>query len=289
MRKTKPSKTPMTAMLAALVVLALFMFLSAGCQKNVEANVTIEPVEEINPITGEPYYDIKEKRGVKTNITEFNGLLLRASNIQSYKYNLTDSAIGSEEYRFYVLGRFVKVVLPEIEQHSTGEIYDEVLMDRLTKTAFSHCSKNLCPKPELDKEVEKVEFDDYYIKDPLEYLYKATTPEYVKEEMIGNDYVKVFNIKYEGKDARIWLQEYYGYPLKIMVRNDDDSKRVVKFEHMTVDNTRRGEIDLPFNFTVSGESKSWVFWEHYLGEWPEKGKNFEVDDEGNLVNPLFGA
>lgn len=256
-----------------ILVLIMAIAFAAGCNpQSSEANVTISPEPSsgeagINPITGEPYQDIVEKRGVKTNITDYKELVRRASSINEYKYNITDTGTGVKDQRFIIKGRFVKKVLPEPMQHSTGQVFDEILMDRITRQAFSHCSKHLCPKPDIDKELERVDYEDYYVPDPMEYLYKATDGELVREDMIGNQYTKVFSVTFEGKPARIWLQEYYGFPLKIIVRNEDDSRRTILFEDMMIDATRRGEIDTPFNFTISGEDGHWWFWEHYLGEW----------------------
>ena len=279
-RYVKSCCTMKNTTIIGIMLLALIFIFAAGCRPDAPGvNVTVspEPDVEINPITGEPYYDIVEKRGVQTNITEFNELVVRASNIDSFKYSLTDTAIGDEEYEFLVRGRFVRILLPEPTEHDTGEVYDEILMDRKTKTALSHCSIDLCPKPDIDRELEKVDYDDYYISDPMEYLYKATDAELVKEEMLGDQYTKVYSVMYEGRPARIWLQEYYGFPIKIIVRNEDDSKRMINFEEMMVNNVRRGEIDPPFNFTVKGEGdRKWWTWEHYLGE---------LDDEGKIIQP----
>ncbi|MBW2997665.1 hypothetical protein KY349_04970 [Candidatus Woesearchaeota archaeon] len=261
-------RTIIPGIMALLIILLAF-----GCQQPASDDVApdTEPDVEINPITGEPYQDIVEKRGVQTNITEFNELLLRATRITSYKYSLVDTGLGVEGYDFTVLGRFVKVRLPDVQEHDSGVVFDEVFMERLTKQAFSHCSRYVCEKPDIDKEIERVEYSDYYISDPMEYLYKVTDAEYVKDDVLGDQYTRVYSAKFEGKDARVWLQEYYGFPLKIVIRNEDDSKRTIEFEDMMIDAARRGEIELPFNFTISGEEGSWYFWEHYLGEWPPEG------------------
>lgn len=276
-------KHTITTLIAMLAVLALLL---TGCNKDsTKTNITISPELEINPITGQPPQDIIEKRGVQTNITEFNQLLLRASKIRGYKYNLTDTALDDETYKVYMLERWFKIQLPEVMQHASGELYDEVIMDRVTRTALSHCSKYTCPKPNIDLELEKVNYDDYYLNDPFEYISKFTNAEFVKEEMLGNDYTKVFSGKFEGNEARIWVQEYYGYPLVIMVKNSDGSKRTIKFEDMLVDATRSGEVEPPGNFTVKGEQGQWIFFKHYLGEWPDKGQKITLP----AAQPQFSA
>ncbi len=251
------------------------MFALSGCKNDIpQTNVTVTPEMNTTEPEKQPV-DVVEKRGIQTNITDFNELLRRASKIATYKYNITDTTHGADEYRFYVFGRFIRVDLPELEKYSDGTKYDQIFLDRVTKHAFSKCSINHCPRPNLDKELENTEFDDYYISDPMETLYKATKAEYVKEEMLGNDYAKVFSIKYEGNDARLWLQEYYGYPLKLVIKTSDNTKRTITFTDMQVDATRRGEIDLPTNFTIKGEEGSWFFWEHYLGLWPPEGSGLK--------------
>ncbi len=267
-------KTITWTALAMMAIIALSALLITGCRQGTESNITVSPEtadKNINPITGEPYQDIPEKRGVKTNITEFNELLRRASAVQSYRYTLKDTGLGVEDRQFLVYGRFVKIKLPDAYQHGSGEVFDEVLMDRITKTALSHCSKDTCPAPDIDKELEKVRFEEYYVRDPLEYLYELTNPEYMEEDMIGRDYAKVFKAKFEGDEAVVWLQEYYGFPLKMMVREEDGTTRTIEFQDMMIDEVRRGEIDPPFEFTVKGEEGTWWMWEHYLGEWkPQK-------------------
>ena len=262
MSKNK-GKMNKTAMILIILVATLAI---AGCQQTVPANNASAMPEKNLTVQKKPA-DIVEKRGVKTNITEFNTLVARASNIKSYAYTLHDT-LYPEQDTFYYLNRYVRVVLPGERTWTTGEAFDEVYLDRLTKTALSHCSIRYCPKPNLDKELEITNYDKYYKNDPLEYLYKITDANYVRDDMIGDQYVKVFNMTFDGKEGTAWLQEYYGFPIKIVIPG-----RTVEFLNMTIDNTRLGLVELPFNFTVKGKEGHWFFWEHYLGEWPQPGQD----------------
>jgi len=178
------------------IFIVLILSVIAGCNTPTQTEDDATSAEKTAVNETQPV-DIVEKRGQKTNITEFNELMRRASNIQSYKYNITDTGVSDDEYRFYVLGRFIKIDLPDTEKQPSGEKYDEVFLDRVTKTAFSHCSSRLCTKPNIDKGLEKVQYEKYYLKDPMEYLYFARDPQYVKEEMIGDETTKVFDITFE--------------------------------------------------------------------------------------------
>jgi hypothetical protein len=270
--------------LVVLVIVATIALLNTGCDPEANTNISISPEANTtaNTTPEKAPVDIVEKRGQTTNITDFNELLVRASAIQSYKYNFSDTELGTDEYRVYLLNRFVKIVLPETNKHTTGDVFDEILADRQTKTAFSHCSINTCSRPNIDRQLEKVEYDNYIIKDPYEYISMATNAQYVKEELVEEQYAKVFDATYEGKPARVWVQEYYGFPLKIMVKNEDGSKRTIKFYDVMVDATRSGEIDTPSNFTIKGETGHWLFWKHYLGEWPPKGTQLPVKSGDTL-------
>ena len=261
------------SMLILVTLLASIPALS-GCVQKFNTNTTInpEPEAEINPITGKPYQDIHEKRGVITNITAFDELLRRASAIESFRYKLTDTELEAPDQEFIVRGRFVKIKLEQPQYHDDGTIFDEVLIDKLTEKALAHCSKTLCKNP-TDKEVEHVEYSDYIQMDPVEYIYQITNAEYADQEILDKQYTKVFNAKFEGKDARVWLQEYYGFPLKIIVRNQDNSRRTIEFKDLMINEVRSGELQPPFNFTVRGEgTKTWWTWEHYNGEWKNKAQ-----------------
>ncbi len=251
-----------------LIMLMIIASLIIGCSKIQEKNPTTPSEEkDISPPksqTKEVSGELIEKRGQQTNITDFKELLKRLSKIQSFKYTYKDTN-KEGEWRYFILGRFVKVKLNELKTDEEGEKYSEVFMDRITKQAFAHCGREYCDK---DKEVERVDYNKYYQEDPYELASGMTNAQYLTEDMIGQDVTKVFKVNFYGKPAKVWMQEYYGYPIKIDLGN-----RVIEYKNMTVDATRTGEIDMPFNFTIKGEPGRWYFWDHYLGLWPNKKKS----------------
>lgn len=221
------------------------------------------------------------KRGIQTNITEFNELLVRASKISEYKYTLHDSDI-EQDYKYYFKGRFVKVELPMLLEHETGEVFNTVYMERTNKYAFTRCNREVCP--EGDMEFEVGDYDYFYRPEPYEILSMFRSMDYVGDEMIGNDYVKVFSGTYLGNQGRIYVQEYWGYPLKLEYVDDSNTKHTIEFLDMEIDNTRIGEVQMPPNFKIKGEKGSWWNWEHYLGELKT---NTDVDMPG--LEPQYGV
>lgn len=241
-------------LITAIIVFSGLMLI--GCEPkeptSYEQDITVPESQVDSDLPGE----IVEKRGQTTNITEMRELVTRLSKVEDFKFTYSDTKLNNE-YRYFVSGRFIKVELGELRQHSTGEKYDEVLMDRISKQAFTHCNKETCDD---DKELERTEYEDYYAPDPFETISKVTKTEYINEELLGNDYTKVFTGMYEGEKTTVWVQEYWGYPLKLEM----ESGRVIEYVDVMVDNTRYAETQTPFNFTIKGEEKHWWSWEHFL-------------------------
>ncbi|HII72419.1 TPA: hypothetical protein HA265_06715 [Candidatus Woesearchaeota archaeon] len=260
----------------AVLIMTMLVVSLTGCKsapKSEEKGTeTLEDTGDIAPPKAQEDPDapreLLDKRGQQTDITEFKELVRRASKIESYKYTLSDTDMD-EEYGYYFKQRFIKVVLPETRTYPTGEEYNWVYMDRSTKTALTRCGE--CDEP--DKELEKTDYEKYYALDPYEMLTKAADAELTGEEMLGNDYTKVFSIRYDGKPGKVWVQEYWGYPIRFEI-GEGQEKRTVEFKDMMIDATRAGEIEPPFEFTVKGEKGTWWSWEHYLGEM--EGKNIPM-------------
>jgi len=235
-------KTVRQVGIVVLLVLVSLMVLS-GC-KPVNKEIT-DPLETAN------------------DITDFQELIRRASKIETYRYELQDSAFP-EGYTYLFKGRLIKVELPDERTADDGDIYDEVFLDRVTKNALAHCNYETCEP--LDRKLEYVDYDDFYHLDPLEEMYQINKAEFVKNEMLGQNIVKVFDIEYKGNPGRIWVQEYYGFPISIKYEEVDGSIRTIFFKDMVIDNVRMIEVFPPFNFTVEGVSYPTLY--HYYGIYP---------------------
>lgn len=196
---------------------------------------------------------------------DFQTLLARAAAIQAFEYNLSDSAREDNPY-FFILKRLAKVRFEKPLRLDDGTLYDEVFMDRPKKVALSHCSRATCDNPS-DKRLEVVNYSLYYELDPLEQMYKAAKPVFVADEMFDDNEVKKFSMLYDNRyPGFMWVQSYYGFPMKFEYTLDDGSIRTIEYREIKIDNVRLGQVLPPFNFTVG--KKNYFTFLHYLGIYP---------------------
>ena len=186
--------------------------------------------------------------------------MMRNSNrVESFSYNSSETG---NKLLYY--NRYVKAYLNE-PRVKDGEKYDIVYMDRINKVALGRCSTELCG--EKDLEFVEVEYSEFYELDPIEWTYRYTAPVYVGEEMFGQHIAEVFNItSLTGDEGRVWIQQYYGIPLKI-----EFDEKTIDFINLRINTVMIGHVQLPIAFNVSGEQYEFG-WYGYLNE--EFGEEF---------------
>jgi len=231
-------------LLMALLVLGCTV---TGCKTKEAAKNETKSLEMPKSII-DKNREVVDKRGEQTNITKFSEMVRRASKIQSWQFTLEDTD-NDRKFEVYQLERYQSVYFEKTEG------IDAVQMDRVSKTALATCKQ--CG----EKEYRLVDYEKYHQYDPYEQMTLFRDAKYLGENMIGNDYVKIFQGIFEGEPAKIYLQEYYGYPLKI-----ESKARKIIYSNVQIDSTPRAKIAIPFNSTIEGK-KYWN-WEHYLGIMP---------------------
>jgi len=197
--------------------------------------------------------------GVNESIT-FQTAMQNADRLESVRYTLNDSSIEKHDY-FMIRQKFGKVIL-ETPLEKNGNKYDHVYFDRVKKVALARCSEDLC---EYNKELITVNYSDFYVSDPVETSYLTKDVEYSHSEMLGNQYVDIFNATtYNDEPAIITAQEYYGIPLKYTIGD-----RTIIYEDLMVNNVRLGEIMLPMNCTIDGEQYDFGWYSYYSNNYNE--------------------
>lgn len=216
--------------ITVLILSVVLLSLVTGCQKG-----WVDP-------------GIEDPLLAANNVTNWDDLVIRASKIETFKYTLQDTDFP-EGYEYFVRGRHIKINLPDVRTEEDGNEYNAIFLDRVTKEAFTWCNYDLCEAP-IDRSLVRTNYSEYYHFDPLEELYRVNEAEFVGNEMIGENIVKVFDIEYKGKPGRAWVQEHYGYPISIKYEKEDGSVRTIFFEELMVDNVRFVDVFPPFNYSV---------------------------------------
>ena len=218
------------------IVLLIGLFFIIGCKPETTGKATQNPISELifeNPLI-QPEVQI---------------LIDRATRLSSFEYYYIGPEVTEKRY-YYEKARDVKVVLPEPKHLPSGEIYDEIFLDKYLKVAFAHCSKKTCSK-ERDKTAEPVAYEPYDITFPREIVLNFDTASIIGEEMLGNHHTKIvsYTAPY-GVKGKAWLQAYYGVPLKVEFTDRDGINKTIIYEDINWNTIRLVHIILPFNTTV---------------------------------------
>jgi hypothetical protein len=208
--------------LAIFVVLCVaFMFL-AGCGAKDEApdedkkpstKPTTKPVE-VDDSEPEPEPEPEPARKPSKQIQEL--LQKHVGRVTSLTYMYQDQTIKPEEWETRVKGNKMQVKLREMDNIREDVYIDNIYLNIASKTAEGFCERTVyrCVDPNSPIEVN---FKKYYRKTPFEWINEVTYAEKDSEEQMQQR--NVWKIKYtEGsKTTTMWVDEYYGIPLKIRV------------------------------------------------------------------------
>lgn len=210
--------------LAIFVVLCIaFMFL-AGCgakekapeeEKKAPTTAVKEPAEAAEP---EPEEEPEEEPApAKVPSKQIQELLQKhVGRVTSLRYMYQDQTIKPEEWETWVTSDRMHVKLREMDNLREDVYIDNVYLNLVSNTAEGFCERTVyrCADPNSPEEVN---FKKYYRKTPFEWIKEVTYAEKESEEQMQQR--NVWKIKYtEGsKTTTMWVDEYYGIPLKVRV------------------------------------------------------------------------
>ncbi len=191
-------------LMLGLILLLVFMF---GCERQSSTRTTI--IKEEN-----------EKEEAYVLPSDFVSLLEKTKTIKSIQYlYVTSKETAMND--FYVKGNNMKIKLMEPFIINATDMYDVVYIDLIEKKAKAYC--------EIDEEcfrikgkVYDVSFSSYYRETPLDWakkLEKARNVVKIGSEMIENKRAIHYSLELENASGEVWIWEYNGLPLKIILNN----------------------------------------------------------------------
>ncbi|MBS3098487.1 hypothetical protein J4209_06880 [Candidatus Woesearchaeota archaeon] len=178
-------------------------------------------------------------------------LLEKTIAIDSFQFFYNITGLNEKRY-YYMLGPDIKVAFPTIKHLEDGTPYDTVYMEREKKIAYTYCSKKSCP--EKDPYAEPINFSLYNIDTPREKVFILNKAELVREELYKERYyVEVINFtNTDGDNGLMWVQSYYGVPLKLEYLDKEGNKKTLVYENISWDSVRDINVAIPYNTTLIG-------------------------------------
>lgn len=149
--------------------------------------------------------------------TDIQQLLDKSEKVVSLSYSYDNINNNLDlPLHFWIKGDIVKRELPiETDILYKNEL-DVVIFDTAKRTATGYCESHKYCK-QVGK-IREVDYDQYYIKTPFDWIEKTTSAEKVSEEvMFKRD---TWKIKVNG-GVLVWVDSFYGIPLKV----DEGNKR----------------------------------------------------------------
>lgn len=199
----------------AFLVISLAVFLSS-CVSQVSEPMSpgtadIEsamPSEQSNETQSDLAEDKQETAPASS--AEVIALLGKAeSKVKSIRYKYKGPETKDMFYDFFVKVPKIKYIPDrEIKSYINPEDYDTIFLDTSKKTAASYCIDKQCIS--VGKKAD-IEYNDYYIKTPLDWLGEIQLAEKLSEEMLQNRNVW----KLQTNFGLAWIDTYYGVPLQV--------------------------------------------------------------------------
>jgi len=211
--------------LTILFILAIVAMFLAGCsgqpavpeKEEVPVKETVTPAKEVEQSPAEETESTVDEPVQKVPDKKMQELLKKhVGRITSLSYMYQDATNKPEEWETLVKDGKMVVKLREMD-NVQGEVYiDNVYMDLDKKSAEGYCERAVyrCKDPNTAVDVK---FAKYYRKTPIEWIEGVTYAVKDSEEQMQQRTVWKIISEEDGKKTTMWVDDYYGVPLKVRV------------------------------------------------------------------------
>ena len=168
---------------------------------------------------------VEEKKVVEETTaadSPVEGLLAKSKNVESisYNYKRVDKSL-EKPFKVWVKKVTVKQELPLQTEVLNSVEMDVVIFNTLAKTANAYCeSKKYCIKT---GDIGAVEFDQYYVKTPLDWIDGITAEKKGEARLANRD---VWILELEG-NVTMYVDTFFGVPLRV-----DNGQERHEFQNM---------------------------------------------------------
>ncbi|MFQ5474519.1 MAG: hypothetical protein ACE5DM_01655 [Candidatus Nanoarchaeia archaeon] len=225
-------------LVVAMLMLAVFLI---GCGKeDVEVRtVESEPAapSEQAPATAPTTAVPAPEPAAPAMDEELTGLLEKNSKVKSMYYKYSDPDIFPVEHLYWVKDTKITIKYTEVDQDNPVGKIDTIYLDTLGKKATAYCEKAIRSCEDRNKAYPII-YVDYITKTPLDWSSKITNGEVLGQEQIDNRNAVRISTRIDGRDTMIWLDNFYGLPLKVQQGDD-----VYTFEDMSVNSVDDADLE----------------------------------------------
>jgi len=223
----------------------------AKCPQYDAVAKAVEKLEEIkqaeeDTTTGTTYKTVTQK----TLEPAFQDFVDKTNSYDSYKFLYKEDVL-SKTKEVAVKGDKIKYHIKDYpEQYSKSEFYDTVLIDNAQKTAYQWCeSTNKCDEEERSF-VRQVYYDERKIPTLQEIMNSIVSAEIVGDEMMmRKSSKKVAYVDDEGNEGLLWVDKYYGVPLK-RETGEDENKVIETFDEFSKGGVTDSMVSVPANLPM---------------------------------------
>lgn len=240
---------------AFLIVLLVIMLVSlTACSKVQEEPEKINPPRQLEP---EPLPSTTPAPAAEKKLAPaVQALVDKGKAITNYKYTF-DSGLFGPSYEVYVRGNLVKKILADTVKLDQDIFYNEVYMDLTARTATAICSKSgsVSCQSHYNEAFTVPYTTERPAFFPVDLFARINTDAKIvgKERFDNRDTTIIEYTNVDGKKERLWIENYYGLPVRQEIYASSETSEVLEkhtFTQINVGNVLTADVTVPEQYKL---------------------------------------
>lgn len=213
-----------------ILCLILILVLIIACAPQQKESTAI-PKPEAKVESKQPAQETIEqsKQQISSEVKEL--LEKSKTRVKSIYYKYRAPETGSDFYEFYVKDNKIKYnPALEIKSLDQKDSYDSIFIDKIAKTAESHCLAAYCS---YKGKKQDLNYAEAYIPTIFDWVDGLTKVKKIGEEVIDDRNTW----KLETDKGMLWVDTFYGLPLKV-----ESGGKVYRFQQISVNSVQDANV-----------------------------------------------